>query len=308
MELFQILDCSTLGTCCTDYGVVGILSVTKMVFDLIQLVVPIILIVAGTIQFVQLTINPELKDGFRRVLNKFMAAVIVFLLPALVDLILTATSSNFSVAACWKQARGIAIATPTGGGVFMPSKYIATDEDGDNSVWMNPSGFESLTNERMNKEENNNNNNNNGGTSTSSKTVSAKQKAIVAYAKQFLNRGYKYKYKGSWDCTGSYKPTDCSGFVKCVYKNAAGATIPRKANNMWLKRAQYFEVVSEKDRQAGDIIYYGGSGHVGIYTGKGKEIIHNKGYGYGIVKESNYNKASKHGKPKGFLRLKGVKE
>ena len=77
---------------------------------------------------------------------------------------------------------------------------------------------------------------------------------------------------------------------------------------MWLKRAQHFDVIKEKDIQAGDIIYYGGTGHVGIYTGKGKEIIHNKGTGYGIVKDSNYNKASKHGKPVGFLRVKGVKE
>ena len=83
----------------------GVLQVTKVIFDLIQFVVPIILIVAGTIQFLQLTINPELKDGFRRVLNKFMAAVIIFLLPTLVDVFLTATSENFSISACWSQVK-----------------------------------------------------------------------------------------------------------------------------------------------------------------------------------------------------------
>ena len=62
MELFQILDCSSLGTCCKDYSIMGVLQVTKVIFGLIQFVVPIILIVAGTIQFLQLTINPELKD------------------------------------------------------------------------------------------------------------------------------------------------------------------------------------------------------------------------------------------------------
>ena len=36
----------------------------------------------------------ELKDGFRRVLNKFIAAIIVFLLPTLVDVFLMATSEN----------------------------------------------------------------------------------------------------------------------------------------------------------------------------------------------------------------------
>ena len=300
MELFQILDCSSLGTCCKDYSIMGVLQVTKVIFGLIQFVVPIILIVAGTIQFLQLTINPELKDGFRRVLNKFMAAVIIFLLPTLVDAFLSATSENFSISACWSQVKVNSTNTNSNNSKFSGGGggYISTDDD--DSIFMDPDEFDKLSGEKFADIDNT--------VSTPTKKISSKQTAIVSYAKKFLNKGYKYKYKGTWDCTGSYKPTDCSGFVKCVIKNTTGASIPRKANNMWLKRAQYFDVIKEKDIQPGDIIYYGGTGHVGIYTGKGKEIIHNKGTGYGIVKDSNYNKASKHGKPVGFLRVKGVKE
>ena len=290
MELFQILDCSTLGTCCKDYSIIGVLAVTKRMFTLIQIVVPIVLIVAATVQFIQLTINPELKDGFRRILNKLMAAIIVFMLPTLVDVFLMATSENFTVSACWSQVKISELGDLFGG------TYISGS---DSSVWLDPDEYEKIEKQKEKTTTT---------TTTDTSKVSAKQLAIVSYAKKFLNKGYKYKYKGTWDCTGSYKPTDCSGFVKCVIKNTTGASIPRKANNMWLKRAQHFDVIKEKDIQAGDIIYYGGTGHVGIYTGKGKEIIHNKGTGYGIVKDSNYNKASKHGKPVGFLRVKGVKE
>lgn len=299
MDLFQILDCSgTLATCCSNPALTSFLYVAKRIIDIIQIVLPMVLLIAGTIQFVQLTINPEMKNGFRKLLNKLMAAFFVFFIPILVDAVLGVVPNSVNLSSCWQQAKSI---NPTS--LFGGHTYIEENDD-KTSVVMDNEKYEELTKDRIEKEDTPTKTN----TNTNSNKVSAKQKAIVAYAKKFLNKGYKYKYKGTWDCTGSYKPTDCSGFVKCVIKNTTGANIPRKANNMWKKRFQYFDVISEKNRQAGDIIYYGGTGHVGIYTGKGKEIIHNKGTGYGIVKDSNYNKASKHGKPVGFLRLKGVKE
>ena len=286
MGFFQILDCSTLGTCCTDYGVVGILSVTKMVFDLIQLVVPIILIVAGTIQFVQLTINPELKDGFRRVLNKFMAAVIVFLLPALVDLILTATSSNFSVAACWKEARGIAIATPTGGGVFMPSKYIQTDEDGNkNSAWLDPNTYYTKTTKK-------------GSTSTT-----ATRQNIVNYALQFV--GEEYKYGGRWSGNLPYVPTDCIGFVKGIYSHF-GFTKMKNAPNGTQSFYKYINShpgvvtkISESELKPADIVLW--KGHIALYIGNG-QIVHAAGKKKGV----KVGKLYKGDTFRGFYRVNGV--
>ena len=71
MSFIQILDCNdALGNCCNSYVLANILNITQNIFSLIQLIVPILLIITGTIQFVQLTINPEMKDGFRKVLNK----------------------------------------------------------------------------------------------------------------------------------------------------------------------------------------------------------------------------------------------
>ena len=147
MELFQILDCSSLGTCCKDYSIIGVLEVTKVVFGLIQFVVPIILIVAGTIQFLQLTINPELKDGFRRVLNKFMAAVIIFLLPTLVDVFLNATSENFTISACWSQAKVNTTNSNNNGFSGGGGGYISTDDD--DSVFMDPDEFDELSGKKF---------------------------------------------------------------------------------------------------------------------------------------------------------------
>ena len=87
MQYFQILNCSeALGTCCTDYGLLNILDVLRKVLDLIQLVVPIILMTALAIQFTQLLVNPDDKKKTKSLLNKFTAAVLCFFVPFLVNL------------------------------------------------------------------------------------------------------------------------------------------------------------------------------------------------------------------------------
>ena len=86
-----------------------------------------------------------------------------------------------------------------------------------------------------------------------------KRSAVVAYAKQFI--GNPYVYGG----TSLTRGTDCSGFVKGVYRNF-GVSLPRTSSAM--RSAGYG--VSVQDMQPGDIVCY--SGHVGIYIGNGKIV------------------------------------
>ena len=55
---------------CSSPALSTILPIVKNVMLIIQILVPVSLLIAFTIQFVQMTINPELKDGFRKILNK----------------------------------------------------------------------------------------------------------------------------------------------------------------------------------------------------------------------------------------------
>lgn len=109
MRFFQILDCSeALGTCCTDYGLLTILDVSRKVLDLIQLIAPIILMVALAIQFTQLLVNPDDKKKTKSLLNKFIAALLCFFVPYLVDLSLSLLPSDietFQLGACWDTAK-----------------------------------------------------------------------------------------------------------------------------------------------------------------------------------------------------------
>ena len=287
MELFQLLSCnSDLGTCCSDYSLVGLLSITRRVLGIIQFVIPIILIVAGTIQFMQLTINPELKDGFRKVLNKLIAAVIIFLLPLLVDVILGTTSTDFSVASCWQQSATISTET-----IFSSGNYANT-LDQENSVWMDPISYSAATNagsEYMSSSHS-------GGGSAKGST---RGKEIVEYARQFI--GEDYEWGGYWDGEIPYTPTDCSGFVTAIFHHF-GIDLPRGLNMFGYDTSLYDEV-SESEMQAGDVIMY--DGHVGIYTGEGKQMIHAASTNLGVILSEDYSRCSSHA-ILGFLRIKGV--
>jgi len=63
---------------------------------------------------------------------------------------------------------------------------------------------------------------------------------------------------------------DCSGFVRYVYKQVTGKTLPHYS------KAQYREAhkIKKKDAQPGDLVFFfrNGAHHVGIYIGNGKMI------------------------------------
>jgi cell wall-associated NlpC family hydrolase len=93
---------------------------------------------------------------------------------------------------------------------------------------------------------------------------------ISQYALNFL--GKKYQMGGQWNGEMPYTPTDCSGFVQGLYKHF-GINIPRGANS----QQKVGRLVSIKDIQPGDLVYYSDGGpvitHASMYIGNGK-IIH----------------------------------
>ena len=84
--------------------------------------------------------------------------------------------------------------------------------------------------------------------------------SVASYALQF--KGNPYRYGGTSLTNG----TDCSGFVKSVYKHF-GVSLPRTSGSM----RSVGQKVSTKNMMPGDIVCY--SGHVALYMGDGK-IIH----------------------------------
>lgn len=112
----------------------------------------------------------------------------------------------------------------------------------------NKTAYINVTNIITDEEEIENNNKQNLGT------------LVTEYAKNYL--GVPYVYGGT-----SPSGFDCSGFVQYVYSHF-GINLPR----VTYSQVNCGEVVRTEDLQVGDLLFFRGAGHVGIYVGEGMYI------------------------------------
>ena len=268
MNYFQVLSCNeVLGTCCRDYGIVTVLDITRKIFDLFQIFIPILLLIMATINFIILVVNPETKNGTKKIINQFLAAIIIFFIPTIMNVILNMIPNNFQIASCWKQAKYNAEIARTNTIMFQP-----TDERKKSSILISPDDFEM-------------------GDKRGDGTIngSAKGQEIVAYAKEFL--GGKYLLKGKWNGEHPYTETCCAGFVSGVYRHFNikiyvgnnGYYVPNITKN-----TSGYTVVTDGNFKAGDLVIYSRDQHVGMMTGNGKEMIHDTIRG-GVKLDNAYN-------------------
>lgn len=278
MKMFQVLDACAkeLGNCCHDYGTVAVLDVTRKIFDLMQLFVPILLIIMATFNFIVLVTNPDAKNGKKKIINQFLAAIIIFFIPTIVNAIINMTPDTFEINACWQTAKVNAEIQRT---LEVEYKQKPKNDDEIFKVLTNPNDYEL--------------GNSSAGTSGEG---SATGKAIVDYALKFV--GKKYVLGGSWNGEEPYTPTDCSGFVQAVFKHH-GIKLTRTTSTQWADKNSY-TLVSASEIQAGDLVMY--DGHVAILTGNKDEIVHAANSRRGVVKDKTY----KYRSIKGIMRIKGV--
>lgn len=287
MYYFQILSCSsTLGNCCSDPSLAVLLNITRKILSLIQLIVPILLIVFAVLGFFKLVNNPDTKNGIKSVINKFLAAAIVFAVPVLVDVALGLMPDSFQLSACWNDAMLIGEIDRA-----INYDYVPIDKEHKPKTIINQYEYEKGRKKSANSII--------SGNGSSSGSGSAVGQAIVQYALSFV--GQQYVWGGTWNGEQPYTGTDCSGFVQGVYRHF-GISLPRTTSEQWADTSKY-TVVNSNDIRAGDLIMY--DGHVAILTGNGTEIVHAKGSKYGIVIDPDYRSCSSHA-IRGIMRIKGV--
>ena len=272
MKCIQILEttCSTdVSSCCSDYGIAMYLYIMKKALLVIQFAVPIILLVMATIQMIKMMVSPDDKKAPKSLLNKFIAALIVFFVPLIVNVVLSIIPDSFELAACWESAEGIAQTmnssvkydvigkTDKRKKVIDISKYKISKKD-----------LNSLT-----KKEDTGTSGNSSAVNSS--TSSSDGQKIVDYALNFV--GNPYVWGGSSLTSGC----DCSHFVYLVLKDVGAYNGSYTTSSNWNNLGKKVEG-GLSNAQAGDIVVY--SGHVGIYDGKGK-LVEAKGKRWGITND-----------------------
>lgn len=282
-----ILSCSTtLGNCCSDIGVASIVNFFRNAIELLQIIVPIILLLSASVELVKLVKDPEKKNGHKGIYNKFLAAAIVFFIPVMADALFSILPANFTFSACWEQAR------KSNEVLSQSNKYISPyPEENRKTIYSNPDDYEHGK-EKVDTTNNTSNTTSPSGTepstsTTASHTGTVSGAEVVAYAKQFV--GKPYEHGGSWNGELPYTPTDCVGFVKGVYKHF-GIKIPSNVSDI-IKNKEKFTIVTDGNVKAGDIVIY--EGHRALITGNGNQIVHAMGEAYGIRTSKNYKKSAK---------------
>ncbi len=87
------------------------------------------------------------------------------------------------------------------------------------------------------------------------------EQRVVGFARRFL--GVRYAYGGSSPGSGF----DCSGFVRFVYAHF-GISLAHSSFSDFVRGRR----VGRWAMKPGDLVFFDGAGHVGIYVGKGRFI------------------------------------
>lgn len=276
MGYFQILACnSDLGTCCTDPALVLTLDTFRRMFYLIQIIVPILLIIAATVEFTRSVMDPERKNAMKRVKNLFLAGAIVFLLPVVMDVVLTLLPQTFSVSACWNEAKTVAESYRKNG-----SQYIPIND--------NEELTKIITNSNKYKKGGTSSSGAGGGSGSVQGILNGAEKVHTTYEQQgwayYSSLGQLRWNDINYSTYNPSKKTCCATFVgsalyvgnvfseseinKYNYNSQYGISELCK-NNGWTKITSYSQLA------AGDIVIMtssssgGAPGHVQIYAGNG---------------------------------------
>lgn len=111
--------------------------------------------------------------------------------------------------------------------------------------------------------------------------ISGKAGVAVKYAYNAIGKPYEWAADGP----GSY---DCSGLTMAAWR-AAGVTLYHQAAEQWNEVVH----IRRSDLKPGDLVFYDGLGHVGIYVGSSK-IIHAPTFG-DVVKISSVDMMTPYG-------------
>jgi cell wall-associated NlpC family hydrolase len=91
--------------------------------------------------------------------------------------------------------------------------------------------------------------------------IARKQARIVRFARRYL--GVRYVYGGTSPRSGF----DCSGFTRFVYAHF-GIVLPHYSGAQFGMGRR----ISERGLRPGDLVFFDGLGHVGLYIGAGRFI------------------------------------
>ena len=291
-KLYILESCSTtLGTCCNDAAIVSLVEIIRRIMNIIQLVVPILLIVYASIELTKMVLNPDEKNGLKKVTNKFFAAAIVFFVPMIINAFIQMMPNSYNLTACWNQSRNSKELLG-----IKNVKYKNPYEGKDKKTLYSKRDEYEKGEKRKEPESSATTSGGNYGVRSDGTVHGAD---IAAYAMQFKGMGYRLGCH--WDGEIPYQNASCIGFVVGLYKHFGIKIHCTEDYDLYLDNPSVYTVVTNAEHHPGDIVVY--DGHYAMLTGNGDEIIHSTSTD-GIITTSSYKKSGM--RVLGIVRVNGV--
>ncbi len=117
---------------CNDPGMASILVIVKNILNVIWIVGPIISMIALIIGITKLINTPDDKKVPKQIFNSLIALVVLFLIPAMVNVVMNMLGESSSISACWNSSSTISFS----------SSYIDPNTGKRKGIVINPSDYE----------------------------------------------------------------------------------------------------------------------------------------------------------------------
>lgn len=143
---------------CSDVALANVLAIAKRIFGLLQIICPILLIIALIIIFIRMISNPDEKKYMKQLKNSIVALVVVFAIPILVNAVMVLLDDSFNLTKCWNYSEDI--------GNPMSATFISVDDRQSTSLLIDPSEYENGSGSHSSSGSSNNSSNSNSSTSS----------------------------------------------------------------------------------------------------------------------------------------------
>ncbi len=134
---------------CNNSMLFTFLAIVKTALNILHIIVPLLLILSLTITLTKLAQDPDEKKAPKKILNSVLAAVIVFFLPTMINIVINLVAGESDFSSCWENAS-----------IRSNLSHKYQEISGNNKQSININGYEPGNNQ--------NNNGNSSGSNTTS--------------------------------------------------------------------------------------------------------------------------------------------
>ena len=180
-----------VGTC-GNPALANLFNIAQRIITIIQILAPILAIIALGINLTKSVLNPDDKKNFSMYKNWIIALVMVFAIPILVNATMGILGEDYDISACWNNAKN---ANTPGNSTYKP-----VNNKPSGPINTSPGSYDKGSSGNNN---NNNNNNSNNTSSNSNNSVTTKNVIMIGDSRCVQMKSHVGAGSDTWSCKGS---------------------------------------------------------------------------------------------------------